>query len=118
MDQSTCPVVVLLVVVGRGFASLVISAIVLVAFMKLVFAPFLMGVTPIVLDVVDDHWLGDIIGLALTLEFFWELGLALLGPTGGPVVAIATVAVGTTRVVVPLILVALQHLLKSLLVAS
>ena len=90
----------------------------LVAFMNLMFAPLLVGVTPIVLDVIDDHWLRDIIGLALVLEFFWELGLALLGPTRGPVVAIATVVVGTTRVVVPLILVALQHLLKSLLVAS
>ena len=86
--------------------------------MNLMLAPFLMGITPVVLDVVDDHGLGDIIGLALGLEFFGELGLALLGPTGGPVVAVATVVVGTTRVVVPVILVALQHLLKSLLVAS
>ena len=84
MDQSTCPVVVVLVVVGRGFASLVTSAVVLMAFMKLMLAPFLMGITPIALDVVDDHWLGDIIGLALALEFFWELGLALLGPPRGP----------------------------------
>ena len=108
MDQSTRPAVVLLVVVGRDFASLVTSATLLVAFMKLMFAPFLMSITPMTLDVVDDHWLGDIIGLALALEFFWELGLALLGSTGGPVVAIATVVVGTTRVVVPLILVVLQ----------
>ena len=112
MDQSTCPVIVVLVVVGRGFASLVTSAILLVAFMNLMFAPFLMSITPIVLDVVDDHWLGDIIGLAPGLGFFGELGLALLGPTGGPVVAVATVVVGTTRVVVPLILVALQHKLS------
>ena len=62
-----------------------------------------MSITPIVLDVVDDHWLGDIIGLALGLGFFGELGLALLGPPEGPVVAVATVVVGTTRVVVPLI---------------
>ena len=105
-----------LVVGVYSIGSLVTGAMPLVAFMDLVLAPLLVSITPTALDVVNDHWLRDIIGLPFGLELPRELGLALFGPTGGPIVAIATVIVGTTRAVVPLILVALQHLLKSLLV--
>ena len=80
----------------HSVGSLVTGAILLVAFMDLVFAPLLVSITPMALDVVNDHWLRDIIGLPLGFELFGELGLALLGPTGG--LAFAVAIVGTSRV--------------------